>query len=347
MKGKSPAEELVAAIQLVNDDYNKRFEQVKLEFEATWARCERLGEGQILDLGRFALRFDELIAIHPFWQVWEAIDRVSQAYMILKTSFEQVLSSYGKLISSAEHGDTVDHDGIERESLHSIFQFSFAAFSLVESYYGIRGRREGISENLSNLRKREFVDAEMAEFVKKLRNNYGHVWILKPRSSFNMSFVGERRVTAKIEFRTSELLRNGDWNAGAKRFLSRSETVDIIFVAKEYFRSATRFHQKYLSETGLRFDPGYSEIARCFAVRKVLRDISSIEIVLQQLKGKSICPYDFLDRYFSAEELLRINSFDCWGREQVDYMISLRDPFGLLPESTRQKLYCLFRCGAP
>jgi hypothetical protein len=54
-------------------------------------------------------------------------------------------------------------------------------------------------------------------------------------------------------------------------------------------------------------------------------------------------PYDYLERYFSTEEIERIQVLPERSRQQVDLMISLLDEFDACDDDFRQSLYEAFR----
>jgi hypothetical protein len=69
---------------------------------------------------------------------------------------------------------------------------------------------------------------------------------------------------------------------------------------------------------------------------------NTLAIVLQSAIPKRLNPYEYLDRWFTKDELEMAYALADRSKDQVDYLISLRDPLGLCPEYTRSKLYKLF-----
>ena len=76
--------------------------------------------------------------------------------------------------------------------------------------------------------------------------------------------------------------------------------------------------------------------------RKAIGEKVSLGIILQIAVPKKLNPYEYLDKWFTEDELKNIYSFDDHTKEQLEYMISLRDPFGFCDRHTREELYKLF-----
>jgi hypothetical protein len=64
--------------------------------------------------------------------------------------------------------------------------------------------------------------------------------------------------------------------------------------------------------------------------------------MLQQALPKKLDPYEYLESWFSEEELEKIYSLPDHSSEQLEYMIALRDPLGFCDADTRETLYRLF-----
>lgn len=89
-------------------------------------------------------------------------------------------------------------------------------------------------------------------------------------------------------------------------------------------------------------DKGYRDIQRIQCARKVIAAKVWLGIVLQNAVPRKLNPYEYLPQWFTEEELKNIYSFDDHTREQLEYIISLRDPFGFCDRHTREELYKLF-----
>jgi hypothetical protein len=70
----------------------------------------------------------------------------------------------------------------------------------------------------------------------------------------------------------------------------------------------------------------------------------SLGILLQGAKQRGTDPYAHLVEHFTKEELGRIYCLPSHSREQVDFMVELRDPLGFCGKDLLEGLYDLFGC---
>ncbi|WP_133239586.1 hypothetical protein [Pararhodobacter aggregans] len=338
-----PPKDFIAIMKAIESQRESGLEQVKEDFSTTWRRGGSLSRVQLNDLWHYVMDFEEIVSAHPFWPTWKKIDCVEVGFRILSDSFDRILLIYGELQASAEFSDIVNHDRIEREALNAIFQFSYAAYSLVDAYRGLRGELSRASQDAFDAFRTEmFSDQALAQFVQGLRNGISHQYIPRASSAFMVRFGVHRRVSSKIYFDSAALLREMKWNSAAREFVKRSDSVDIVPALKNYYSAAAALHRGYLSRSGLIFDGGFLEISRCYTARKTFEGIANLRLVLHQIEKQIVFPYDHLRRYFTEDEVARILSLPAFSQEQVDYMIELRDPLGLMPDHDRKKLYNLF-----
>ncbi len=134
------------------------------------------------------------------------------------------------------------------------------------------------------------------------------------------------------------------WNADAKQFLKRSEELDVLEVINQYHRMASELFHAYGSASGTTHTVGFREIMRCTQAITSAGQVNSMGILLQAAKQRETDPYAHLAKHFTKEELERIQCFPSRSREQVDFMIALRDPLGFCDDNLREKLYEIFGC---
>ena len=70
----------------------------------------------------------------------------------------------------------------------------------------------------------------------------------------------------------------------------------------------------------------------------------TLGILLKAAKHRGTDPYVHLRTYCTKEELERIRCFPSHSREQVDFMVTIRDPLGVCDMALKEKLYALFYC---
>jgi hypothetical protein len=137
-------------------------------------------------------------------------------------------------------------------------------------------------------------------------------------------------------------MSNTEWNGSVKSFVAGRKSLDVISLMDEHFELVSRFNELVFVRTGVHSDKGYRDIERILSARKTMSYRNSLAIILQVAVPKKLNPYEYLHKWFSESELKRIYSFTDHTKDQIEYMIAMRDPFGFCDRHTRQELYKLF-----
>lgn len=315
------------------------------EFKNAWHSDSKITPIELLQKLRHASP-EAIAAIstaHPARAWHDSIDNVDRAYSVLRLSRKAINSLYGVFHSTAVHER--ERPNLEKTleiATKEVFAFSFAAASLVAAYRRLISGAPQISDRFEQLVEELFLDSNLREFIKNLRNNFGHSVLIAARPRYVVTLGAQRTVTTELQFDKEELLK-GEWNAASKCFIAAAETLDVMQIVSAYFESADNLHRRYLSETGLDHEACFKDLLRLKEARRAMSRENTISHVLQMTKSKSVNPYPHLARFFSVEELQRIRCFNDHSRAQVDYLIQLRDPIGLCSEDVRYGLYRLFQ----
>jgi len=116
----------------------------------------------------------------------------------------------------------------------------------------------------------------------------------------------------------------------------------VIDLIDEHFKLASRFKDIVLFRTGIHSDKGFRDYYKIIQARQVIAKRVWLGVVLQTALSTNLNPYEYLREWFTDDELKNIYSFGDHTKEQLEYMISLRDPFGFCDFDTRNGLYKLF-----
>lgn len=126
--------------------------------------------------------------------------------------------------------------------------------------------------------------------------------------------------------------------------LNLKKNLDVVKIVDNYFTLARQFTRRYQVSLGIIEENGFREITRCRQALMILKTVMYLKLVLQQVKARDPDPYAYLPEHFTEEEIQRIYCFPAYSREQVDYIISLRDPIGVTEDTVKEKLYRIFDC---
>ncbi|MEH2565956.1 hypothetical protein [Bradyrhizobium sp. AZCC 2289] len=145
-----------------------------------------------------------------------------------------------------------------------------------------------------------------------------------------------------MAFDRDKISRSGGWSGTAKSYVSSRDNLEVISLLEEHYAIVSEFNRVVLFRTGIHSSVGYRDLLRIYLARKTMSYRNSLALILQIAIPKKLDPYEYLLRYFTESELQNIYGLPDHSKEQVDYLISLRDPLGICPEDTRSQLYHLF-----
>lgn len=160
-------------------------------------------------------------------------------------------------------------DEILAVATKEVFAFAFAAASLVAAYRRLKSAAPQMEKSFDTLCSEIFADRPLQEFIKELRNNFGHSSLFEAQPQYTITFGERRRVTTDLRFERAALLA-GTWNTPAQAFIDNSKTLDVMEIISDYFRRADELHRRYPSATGLEHDPRFKDFIRLNEARKVI-----------------------------------------------------------------------------
>lgn len=318
-------------------------QRVLAKFREAWASQQHVDLSTLTEFGYLGDSGNAIIDAHPFAATDQAIAQVRIAFGIHRAAYESMVKDYGGFHAGLLYRVFPDYNQLSAAITHQVFQFVFSASSLIQAYRRFLSTTPEKEVAFERARLKIFDNLGLSAFVQKLRNCYGHQSIISVVPKSQIRFGDYREVNTNIEFDKSELLRIPDaWNVDARRFIEDSEHLDVMTIVSDYYMSSKELYESYLTETGVLCSYGFTDLARCREARSAVSRIVSLGLVLQIAKKNALNPYSYLARYFSEDELERIYSLPANSIEQINYMITLRDPLNLCDDDLRKKLYELF-----
>jgi hypothetical protein len=337
--------DLQSWVGVINDQRDER-DRIVLE-----ACVSRWREGQCLPLEllrdfAWSAKGDKwLEEYHPFYNVIKATEQIKTAFEILVSARASLISVYGNYHAAITYDGFKSAEKASMEATQDIFKYVFAASALVQAYRRFLSIDDSFREGFNRELSASFHKKGLMDFIQKLRNCYGHQNLFKVVPVGTVHFGDKKSVESGLIFEKSRLLEiDNAWNREAKEFIERAERLDLLDIIDEYHKMAKSLFKSYQSASGVIYRPDFQEIARCKLATKLVSKMTWLGVMLQQARQRNVDPYRFVGDYFTEAELERIHCLRPNSREQVDFMIQLRDPIGLCRDDLRQSLYSFFGC---
>jgi len=347
-KNNSPPKQLgtlASAIDLVNEHRSKNNDLLLQECKACWDNGGHLTMELLKKFAWSGSGNKWLRNHHPFSPTFEAMAQIETAFEMLVQARASLIELYG------HYHATLMYDGFEMpkevawKTTHEVFKYVFAAMALVQAYR--RFLKLGVPDRQGYYRVFDlaFCDTELMAFVQQLRNCFGHKVFLRVSPEGKVSISDKVQVESALTFDRELLISLKDaWNSDAKRFLERSKKLNALEVIDQYHRMASELFHAYGSASGATHTVGFREVVRCTQAIASAGHVMSVGILLQGAKQRGTDPYAHLAKHFTKEEMERIQCFPSRSREQVDFMIALRDPLGFCATDLLENLYDVFGC---
>ncbi len=336
--------DLKSTLKIIEQQKLRKIEKLREECLSKWEDNKTLNLQELKEFAFSGQAAREILKKHPFSEKEHSIDQIGLAFNILEATRDEIIDQYGIFHASNLYDGFTKINQIEKQITSEVFRFSFCASSLVQAYRRLKSVAPNVSEKLDDITKTIFDDKGSSAFIQGLRNNSAHENIFKVSPTGSIEFDEKKVVRSTIEFDTKELLEKGSWNSEAKAFIEKNDVLNVVDLIDAYFKKSKKLYKSYLGETGLVKEIGFTEMNRCRVAIHTIGNITWLNITLQNAKAKGIEPYSFLGEYFTEAELKRIFCFQANSKDQVNFMINLRDPLKLCDDSLRDKLYEVFDC---
>ncbi|MER8484286.1 hypothetical protein [Mesorhizobium sp. M1322] len=286
-----------------------------------------------------------VLSLHPARILVENLNNVKRAFDILTRSREAFIEIVGKFHARVmhDHMETSDFELALSVATKEVYTYSIAAVSLVQAYRHLLSGNPEIKADYDTTRVEVFGDSQIVKFFSHLRNSYNHSRILIASPHYTITHGDSKEVVSGIAFDKDAILKNDDWPQETKPFIEAKGDLQVIDLINEHYKMAKRFFDIIIFRTGIYKNVSYRDYYRILQARTVAGHLSTMGIMLQIAVPKNLNPYQYLNAYFTPEQLLNIYCLKDHTKEQVDYMISLKDTLGLCDESTRGQLYKLFQ----
>lgn len=330
-------------------EQQKRDSEAKLleQVQEHWAKHGAIADTDTLKLVAFRdpNSLQKFLSIHPASSIVNGLADVKRAFDILALSRQAFIEIVGRFHGQILHN--YDYDGlfgdVSRQATKEVYTYSVAAESLVQSYRHLVSVAPKVEANYEALKKEVFGIDGIFAFIKELRVANCHVGVVTANPHYEVSFGQEKKVVSGIAFDRTEFLGIKDLNKKVQAFVTNLDDLQIVDLINRHFKLAKKFFELVPHRTGILTSVEFRDYEKIRLANKIYSSVVSLQLVLPQSNSKTLNPYEYLDKYFSKAEIDNIYWFKNHSKAQVDYMINLRDPIGLVDTHLRSRLYELFQ----
>ncbi|MDA8338825.1 MAG: hypothetical protein M0Z70_05945, partial [Nitrospiraceae bacterium] len=226
----------------------------------------------------------------------------------------------------------------EKEVRKGLFASAASAMALVDN--SRRVAKKIVIDCYQNKVEQMFAKDEQHIFIQNLRNFVTHRHILQPDWTVHYSVEGRY---ATFRLKSDVLFRYKKWEPLAINFIEKNkEGIDIDILFSTYREKVIEFHNWFHSEIIKVSEPQLSDYRKYEKWLKQFSLRADWNLLLSEAIKRNINPYDYLNRYFTKDELSEINSLPHRSQAQVDRMIETLDDANACNDKIRRLAYKLF-----
>ncbi len=337
---------LAGIVHMMNGQQSREKLKLLEELRGSWSNYGEIRDKSLLKKIAFCNieTLDAVLAEHPSRPTVVGLEGVNSAFVLLELSRDAFIEICGAFHGRVLHDSQNDlsMDLWRKRATKEAFTYSVAAESLVQAYRHLLSKVPVIKGHYDILKAEVFNDGT-DKIIKCLRNANNHDGIFETVPNYKIELGDKRTVSTQICFAKKEVFGSHSWSKKVLAHFEQSPSLEVIYFLNNHFEQAKKFKRLLPHRTGIDTDVSYRDYRRILLANKTQSQIMWVGVLLQQALPKMLDPYEYIERHFTVAELENIYSFKNGSKEQVDYMISLRDPIGLIDEKTVDDLYKIFR----
>lgn len=232
---------------------------------------------------------------------------------------------------------------LEKVIRKELFTASASALAVVNAYRHIVDDEQGKGMKIPGYEEKKdqmFANDEMHNFIKKFRDFIVHNYIVQPEHEVVFSLNGR---SVDFVLQQEMLFRWPEWNKLSRDFIERYPNginVESLFLS--YTQKVKEFLNWFHSEVNRIYGIEISDYRRCEGLLKRYNSQTWWRIILNRAINLKRNPYEYLDRYFTQDQLNEIESFPHKSKRQVDRMIEILDDYEACDDEIRSLVYDLF-----
>jgi hypothetical protein len=341
-------EAFTSFLEIMNKQQKEADTKRMAEIQKHWAdHGEIIDKQLLLRIGYSSPEFVQaLTQAHPAREHELLVENVDRAFGILEASRSALIDVAGRFHARVEHNTLREDKLISalNEATKEVYVYSCASTSLVQAYRRLISGWPQLREGYELLKAETILPAGVIAFVDELRDSNNHYGIIRAIPTYSVQDRADtgKEIKSNFGFDRERILSSKDWNTKAKEFVRTQESLEVLKIIDEHYGIVARFKRIFPHRLGIRSDKPFRDLKRIRYAQDLVGKRVWLGLMLQQALPKKLDPYEYLESWFSEEELEKIYSLPDHSSEQLEYMIALRDPLGFCDADTRETLYRLF-----
>ena len=285
---------------------------------------------------------DKVLEQHPGYElclVWQSIKNLLSIFNGNANNLENSLEGFDRKAQSNDFFSRARQKELEQEC-HQINNNIYNLASASEALWQLTQRFKGKfnPEKYTDHYDQCYLNSEIYHFIKNLRNALHHRHFVE--AHYQIRKIGGAN-EIKFFFRSDELLRIDCFKEEARKYISATGgKVFVRSVFDKHKKNVTKFYEWVNAR--LEVDQYFTDYQRCKLVPIKAGRRVWFSIMLQQVEGRNLDLYDYLDQNFTDEELTEIRKLPHRSKAQVDRIIGFYDEKNACTSDMREKIYKRF-----
>ena len=283
-------------------------------------------------------RRQELLRYHVFWPEHqlrlglESLVRAAHQAYVDVCRHDAALGALSSASDFESHADQTIGYAAQKD----VMAYCSLVIGVSDTLRRIKKKRSDITDQIKIL-KDQFLEHDVTQFIKDLRNNLSHGSVVIPR--WQITFQPNGKIGSMM-YPKNELLAIGRWHTKSKRYVSNVEG-DSLCIATAISKHVSLLEKFYLHIKDLfarTIIPAEEDFFSIEDSHKLVGRQQQIKILIGQI-GKDKDPYDYLHRFFDPTAVREIMRRPRHSKEQVDFMIGLKSAETGCDNDLRRLLY--------
>lgn len=285
---------------------------------------------------------EQVLLHHP----GHVLDRKLNSLWSMRQVFQEAHASLVKQVDALHEFSKPEemHLPIGRSRLNqleNLVRKELVAYSAAAAALEAFSRRITSDFPIDNFRQQIEADFDQHEhqFIKDLRNVICHQEF--PEVHWQITYATEHDADFVLPVRNLESM--GSFNAKTLAYVKRwPDGIRLRLLTDNYAKRVNGFYAWLQGQieanlpVALQDYRGIVQVCRANAARCTFR------LVLEQIKGKNINPYEHLHKYLLPDDLRAAMALPMRSREQIEFIIARADEYGACDDEIREKVYLLF-----
>ena len=287
------------------------------------------------------------LRLHGYWKEWKLKNGLQSLVYATHKAYVDICchdAALGSLASQENFEEYFDHT-VANTAQKDTIAYCSLTIGIYETVREIQKVRKDIRNDLITIQN-QFSSDNLTIFIRELRNNLLHGAVVIP--SWKIFYEKHSELpSGSMNYSKEELLSDGRWTK-SRKFLRDIQEADIHIadLVGKHYKTVDKFYRSIQDLFARNVTPAERDF---FEIEDSFKQSSKsqwVKIIVDQF-GKDKDPYDYLHRFFNPADVRAIMRFPKHSKEQVDFVIGLRDAEYDVDDELREMLYRKFGVEKP